>query len=110
MANGVAAGGLLSGVVRVFAAGERLLVDQAELVRLESRERLASFAMRMGLAAAAALFLLIAWVGGFVAAIVAFDAVPLAARIALAALVQLVVGAGLLFAARRMKGDRDATP
>lgn len=110
MANGVAATGLLAGVVRVFEAGERLLVDQAELVRLESRERIAGFAVRVGLAAAGAVFLFTAWVGAFVAAIVALDGLPLAARIALASLVQVAVGAALLVAARRVKGDGDAAP
>jgi hypothetical protein len=110
MANGVGATGLLAGVVRVFEAGERLLVDQAELVRLESREQLASFAARMGLAMAALVFVFTAWIGALVAAIVAFDELPLAARIGLAALAQLAVGLGLFVAARRVKGDRDAAP
>ncbi|HTO09571.1 MAG TPA: phage holin family protein [Myxococcota bacterium] len=109
MANGIATTGLLAGVIRVFEAGERLLVDQTELVRLESRERIASFAARVGFAVAAALFLFTAWIGAFVAAIVALDTLPLAARIALAALVQLVVGIALLLVARRGKGDIDAT-
>jgi len=114
MANGLAAsGGLLSGVYRVFEAGERLLVDQAELVRLESREKLASFAARVGLIAGGLVFLFLAWVAGWVAAIVAFDAIPVAARIGLAGLAQLVVGGALIAASRRAekgaeKGEGDA--
>ncbi|HTO53288.1 MAG TPA: phage holin family protein [Myxococcota bacterium] len=110
MANGVATTGLLSGMVRVFEAGERLLVDQAELVRLESREKLAFFVTRFGLIAGGVVFLFTAWVAAWVAAIVAVDAIPLAARIATAALAQLAVGAGMLFAARRNREDDDATP
>ncbi len=101
MANGVASGSFLTGVYRVFEAGERLLVNHAELVRLESREQIASFATRIGLVAAWLVFLFSAWLGVIAAAIVAFDQVPLVWRIAAASLVQLCIAAGLFVAARR---------
>jgi hypothetical protein len=110
MANGVASDSFLMGVFRVFEAGERLLVDHAELVRLESREKLVSFATRFGLVAVGTWFLLTAWLGLLATAIVAFDELPLAARIGLASLAQLAVGIGMLVAARRAKhGDGNAT-
>jgi hypothetical protein len=110
MANGVARGSLLMDVYRVFTAGERLLVDQAELVRLESLEKVAAVATRLGLFAAALVFLLTAWLGLLAAVIVAFDGVALAARLGGAALVQLLIGAALVVAARRASsGGRDAT-
>ena len=105
MANGIATGSAFAGVVRVFQAGERLLVDQAELVRLESHEKIASVMLRFGLAAAAVWFLLTAWLGLLATAIVAFDAQPLALRIGLAALAQLGVGLALLTAARFARRD-----
>lgn len=110
VANGVAGDSLLTGVVRVFAAGERLLVDRAALVRIDSREMLETAATRVGLAAAGLVFLFTAWLALLATAIIAFDGVPLAARIGGAALAQLLIGAALLVAARRAKGGAsDAT-
>jgi hypothetical protein len=110
MANGGANGSFLTGVYRVFEAGERLLFDQAELVRLESREKLSAVAARLGLAAAGFVFLLTAWLGVLAAGIVALDGVPLAWRIGGAAVAQLLIGIALLVAARRaLGGDNDAT-
>ena len=103
MANGVASGSFLTGVYRVFEAGERLLVNHAELVRLESREQIGAFAMRIGLVAAGLVFLFSAWLGVIAVAIVAFDQVPLIWRIAAASLVQLGIATGMLVAARRGK-------
>jgi uncharacterized membrane protein len=107
VADGAANGSLLTGVYRVFEAGERLLVNHAELLRLESRQQIAAFATRIGLVAAGLLFLFSAWLGVIVAAVVAFDQVPLAWRIAIAALVQLGIGVGLLLAARREKEAKE---
>jgi hypothetical protein len=110
MANGGAGGSLLTGVVRVFEASERLLVHRAELVRLESRDTLAALAERFGLAAAGIVFLFTAWLGVLAAAIVAFDGVSLAWRIAAAALAQLLIAIAMLVAARRSsRGDGGAT-
>jgi len=107
MANGVATTGLWSGVYRVFEASERLLVDQAELVRLESREKLASYAARVGLMAVGAVFLFTAWMGILVAVIVALDEIPLAWRITLAALTQLVAGVLMIAYGRRARREHD---
>ena len=112
MATPAPTGSFVTGLFRVFEAGERLLVEQAELLRLDSREKLGAFATRFGLSALGALCLFTAWLGLLAAAVVAFDTLPLGARIALAALAQLAVGAVLLAAARRSGagdggGDRD---
>jgi hypothetical protein len=109
MANGGADGSLMTGVQRVFEAGERLLFDQAQLVRLESREKLSAVAARFGLAAAGFVFLLTAWLGLLAAGIVALDGVPLAWRIGGAAGAQLLIGIALLAVARRSPpGGNDA--
>lgn len=107
VANGVATGSFLTGVYRVFEAGERLLVNHAELVRLESREQIAAVVMRFGLVAAGLVFLFSAWLGLLATAVVAFDQVPLAARIAAAALVQLLIGVGMLVAGRRSQEAKE---
>jgi hypothetical protein len=110
MANGVAGGSVLTSVYRVFEAGERLLFDQAELVRLESREKLSAVVARFGLAAAGFLFLFTAWLGVLATAIVAFDSVPLAWRIGGAAVAQLLIAIAMLVGARRSNGgESDAT-
>jgi hypothetical protein len=52
-----------------------------------------------------------AWLGFLAAAVVAFDALPLGTRLALAALAQLALGVGLIVAARTHKkkeGEGDA--
>lgn len=109
MADGAANGSLLTGLYRVFEAGERLLVSHAELVRLESREQIAAFATRIGLVAGAIVFLFSAWVGLIATAIVAFDEVPLVWRIAAATLLHLLIGIAMLVAARRtQEGESDA--
>ena len=106
VATPVANGSFVSGVFRVFEAGERLLVEQAELLRLDSRQKLGSFAARFGVGALGALCVFTAWLGFLAAAVVAFDALPLGARLALAALAQLALGIGLIAAARRrVKGE-----
>jgi small-conductance mechanosensitive channel len=105
VANGLANGSLLTGVQRVFEAGERLLVNHAELVRLESREQIASVVTRFGLMALGAVFLLSAWLGLLVTAIVALDALPLATRIGAATALQGLIGGALLLAARRAKEE-----
>jgi hypothetical protein len=110
MANRGADGSFLTGVYRVFEAGERLLFDQAELVRLESREKLSAVAARVGLAAAGFVFLLTAWLGVLAAGIVALDGVPLAWRIGGAAVAQLLIGIALLVAARRSPGGANDAP
>jgi putative superfamily III holin-X len=108
-ADGGANGSFLTSVHRVFEAGERLLFDQAALVRLESGEKLAALATRFGLVAAGCMFLLTAWLGLVATAIVAFDGVPLAWRVGVAAVGQLVIGIALLVAARRSpQGEHDA--
>jgi putative superfamily III holin-X len=107
MANGGANGSFLTGVHRVFEAGERLLFDRAELVRLESRERLSAAAARFGFAAAGSVFLLTAWFGLLAAGIVALDGVPLAWRIGAAAVAQLLIGIALFAAARRSPGGEN---
>jgi hypothetical protein len=110
LVSGGANGSFLTGVYRVFEAGERLLFDQAELVRLESREKLSAAAARFGLAAAGFVFLLTAWLGLLAAGIVALDGVPLAWRLGGAAVAQLLIGIALLVAARRSQGgENDAT-
>ncbi|HXK24615.1 MAG TPA: hypothetical protein VMS55_18235 [Myxococcota bacterium] len=110
MANGIGGGSVLTGVHRVFQAGERLLFDRAELVRLESREQLSAAAARFGIAAVGFLFLFTAWLGLLATAIVAFDGVPLAWRIGGAAVAQLLIAIAMLVAARRSKGaESDAT-
>jgi putative superfamily III holin-X len=110
MANVVAGDSILTGVHRVFEAGERLLFDEAELVRLESREKLSAVAARFGIAAAGLVFLFTAWLGLLTTAIVAFDGVPLAWRIGGAAAAQLLIAIAMLLAARRSKGaESDAT-
>jgi hypothetical protein len=111
VATPVANGSFVSGLFRVFGAGERLLVEQAELLRLDSREKLGSFAAHIGLGAFGALCVFTAWLGFLAAAVVAFDALPLGTRLALAALAQLALGVGLIVAARTHKkkeGEGDA--
>jgi hypothetical protein len=108
VATPVANGSFVSGVFRVFEAGERLLVEQAELLRLDSREKLGSFLARSGLGALGALCVFTAWLGFLSAAVVAFDALPLGTRLALAASAQLALGIGLIAVARRRtKGEED---
>jgi hypothetical protein len=108
VATPVASGGFVSGLFRVFEAGERLLVEQAELLRLDSREKLSSFAARFGIGALGALCVFTAWLGFLAAAVVTFDLLPLGTRLALAALAQLALGVGLILAARRRsKGGGD---
>jgi hypothetical protein len=110
MTNGVAGGSILTGVHRVFEAGERLLFDQAQLVRLESTEKFSAVAVRFGIAAAGVVFLFTAWLGLLATAIVALDGVPLAWRIGGAAVAQLLIAIAMLVAARRSKGaESDAT-
>ena len=111
---GRANGSFLTDVHRVFDAGERLLLDQAELVRLDWRIKLSGVATRFGLALAGFVLLLLAWLGLVVAAITALDGVPLAWRIGGAAVVQLLIGLALLLAARLAarrtpRGENDAT-
>ena len=110
MATPVANGSFVSGLFRVFEAGERLLVEQAELFRLDSREKLGSFAARFGLGAIGAICVLTAWLGLLAAAVVQFDqTLTLGGRLALAALAQLALGVALIAAARRnTKGDGHA--
>ena len=110
MATPLANGSFVSGLYRVFEAGERLLVEQAELFRLDSREKLGSFAARFGLGALGAVCLFTAWLGLLAAAVVQFDqTITLGGRLALAALAQLVLGVVLIAAARRgTKGESDA--
>lgn len=104
-----ATGSFVTGLFRVFEAGERLLVEQAELFRLDSREKLGSFAARFGISALGALCVFTAWLGLLAAGVVAFDGIPLAGRLALAALAQLGLGVVLIAAARRgAKGESDA--
>jgi hypothetical protein len=103
----VASGSFVSGLFRVFEAGERLLVEQAELLRLDSREKLGSFAARFGIGALGALCVFTAWLGFLAAAVVAFDALPLGARLALAALAQLALGVGLIAVARSRSKSED---
>ena len=105
MATPVPSGSFVTGLFRVFEAGERLLVEQAELLRLDSRAKLGAFAARFGLGALGALCVFTAWLGLLAAAVVAFDGIPLGARRARAALAQRVVGVAFLAAARR--GDED---
>jgi hypothetical protein len=110
VADGAANGSFLTGVYRVFEAGERLLVSHTELVRIESREQIAAVATRFGLVVAGLVFLFSAWLGLLATAIVAFDDVSLVWRIAAATLAQLLIGSALLIAARRAKGGAsDAT-
>jgi hypothetical protein len=110
VANGAASGSFLTSAYRVFEAGERLLVDQAQLVRLESREQISAVVTRFGLVAAGIVFLFSAWLGLLATAIVAFDAVPLAGRIGAATLAQLLIGGAMLVISRRAKeGASDAT-
>lgn len=110
MATSLASGSVFMGVQRVFQAGERLLVNHAELVRLESREQIASVVTRFGFLAVGCWFLLSAWLGLVVTVIVAFDTVPLATRIGAATFVQALVGLGLCLGARRVKrGGGDAS-
>ncbi len=107
----LANGSFVSGLFRVFEAGERLLVEQAELFRLDSREKLGSFAARFGLGALGVLCLLTAWLGLLAAAVVQFDqTLTLGGRLALAALAQLALGIALIAAARRnIKGEGNAS-
>lgn len=110
MANGVAGSSILTGVHRVFEASERLLFDRAQLVRLESSEKLSAVVVRFGIGAAGFVFLFTAWLGLLATAIVAFDGVPLAWRIGSAAVLQLLIAIAMLLAARRSRGaDSDAT-
>lgn len=102
VATPLATGTFVSGLFRVFTAGERLLVEQAELFRLDSRDKLSSFAVRFGLGALGAICIFTAWLGLLAAAVVQFDGtITLGGRLALAALAQLVLGAVLIAAARR---------
>jgi hypothetical protein len=102
VANGVAAGSFVGGLFRVFEAGEKLLIEQAELLRLDSRERLAAVAARAGLFALGAAFIFTAWIGLLIAWVVAFDDVwTLGARIGLALGAQVVLGVAFIVAARR---------
>ena len=107
VATPAANGSFVSGLFRVFEAGERLLVEQAELLRLDSREKLGSFAARIGVGALGALCVFTAWLGFLAAAVVAFDALPLGGRLALAALAQLALGIGLIAVARRRQKGED---
>jgi hypothetical protein len=108
MANGVATGSFVSGLFRVFQAGEKLLIEQAELLRLDSRERIAMAAARAGLVALGALFLFTGWLGLLIGWVVAFDDVwTLPARIGVAVAAQLVVGVALLVGARRARPISD---
>ena len=100
VSTGASSGSVVSGLFRVFEAGERLLIEQAELLRLDSREKLGSFATHLGLGALGALCMFTAWLGFLAAAVVAFDVLPLGARLALAAGAQLALGVGLIAAAR----------
>ena len=109
MPTPLANGSFVSGLFRVFEAGERLLVEQAELFRLDSREKLGSFATHFGVSALGALCVFTAWLGLLAAAVVAFDAIPLGGRLALAALAQLALGVVLIAVSRRgMRGEGDA--
>ena len=105
MANPMIAGSFVASLMRVVEAGEKLLVEQAELVKLDSRERIASVALRAGLLALGALALFTAWLGLLVAWVVVFDALTLAARIALALVAQTLLGIGLLWVARGRAND-----
>ena len=109
VATPLANGSFVSGLYRVFEAGERLLVEHAELFRLDSREKLGSFAARFGLCALGAVCLFTAWLGLLAAAVVQFDqTITLGGRLALAALAQLVLGVVLIAVARRgTKGEGD---
>lgn len=107
MATPVPTGSFVTGLFRVFEAGERLLVEQAELLRLDSRARIGALAARFGLGALGGLCMFTAWLGFLAAAVVAFDGVPLGARLALAALAQLLVGIAFLAAARRGEDNRE---
>jgi|SRR6516165_2016967 membrane protein YdbS with pleckstrin-like domain len=102
MANGVATGSLVSGLFRVFEAGEKLLVEQVELLRLDSRERVVSVMARAGLLALGTVFIFSAWIGLLIAWVAAFDEVwTLGARLAVALGAQVVLGVICIVAARR---------
>ena len=107
MANPMIAGSFVGSLMRVVAAGEKLLVEQAELVKLDSRERIASVALRAGLLMLGVLALFTAWVGLLVAWVVVFDSPTLGARIALALLAQTLLGIGLLWIARGRSNDAE---
>jgi hypothetical protein len=109
MPNGLAATSFLGSLYRVFHAGERLLVEEAELMRLDSQERIVSAAAKVGFMALGGLFLWTAWLGVLITWVVAFDGVlTLAGRLGLAILAQVVLGSGFLIAARRERSSRDA--
>lgn len=109
MSSAVGTGSVVSSLVRVFTAGEKLLIEQAELIRLDSREKIASVATRIGLVAVGGVFLFTAWIGVLITFVVAVDSLTLEARIGIVALAQFVIGAALVFAARRGKSTDDAT-
>jgi len=104
--NGGARGSFLTSAYRVLAAGERLLWDEAELVRLESREKISDAATRVG----ALLFVFTAWLAVLASLIVALDGVPLAWRLAGAAVVQLLIAVAMLVVARRWSGGASDAP
>ncbi|HTO69438.1 MAG TPA: hypothetical protein VMR31_06215 [Myxococcota bacterium] len=109
-APSVANGSFVSGLFRVFEAGEKLLIERAELLRLDSREKIAAVAARAGLVAVGAACLFTAWLGLLVAWVVACDDVwTLGGRIATAIGAQLVVGIALIVAARLGGSSTDAS-
>jgi len=108
--NGGARGSFLTSAYRVLAAGERLLWDEAELVRLESREKISDAATRVGLGVGALLFVFTAWLAVLASLIVALDGVPLAWRLAGAAVVQLLIAVAMLVVARRWSGGASDAP
>jgi len=111
MANGVATGSFVSGLFRVFQAGERLLIEQAELLRLDSRERIGAVAARVGLVALGALCLFTAWLGLLLGWVIAFDDVwTLRGRIGAAVAAQLALGVAFLLGARRARVATDDAP
>lgn len=105
MANGMIAGSFVASLMRVVEAGEKLLVEQVELVKLDSRERIASVALRAGLLVLGVLALFTAWLGLLVAWVVVADSLTLAARIAVALVAQTLLGIGLLWIARGRSHD-----
>jgi putative superfamily III holin-X len=109
-ANGAVRDSFLTSAYRVLAAGERLLWDEAQLVRLDSREKISDAATRVGLGLGALLFVFTGWLALLASVIVALDGVPLAWRLAGAAVVQLLIAIAMLVAARRSSGGASDAP
>ena len=82
---------------RVIDLSRRVVVDQIELLQVESQDWLVGAARRAALVSLGAMSLLVAWIVLLAAGVVALDGyLPLGVRLVLAAGVEVLVGVALL--------------